>query len=200
MTDILQEASDLINGQRAQDYGDVTDNFKTIAEMWEAYTGVSFGPHDVSMMMVLVKVARQRHGYHRDSNIDIAGYAALDEKVHGDAQIEDGPPYVVGVDFHLGEMEYPAVPTANTVDWDEFWNDIDVSIAEAATYRPVPRVWDFLNLVPHGVQVTDKWGDVWTHKLGTWGFDLAGDGDWLKADFPPERYDHQCAPYTEVLS
>lgn len=79
---ILEEADNLINGDRAADYGDVSDNFERIAKLWGAYRGQFFDRHDVAQMMILVKVARQASGYHRDSNVDIAGYAALDEQCH----------------------------------------------------------------------------------------------------------------------
>lgn len=78
---ILEEAEKLINGERAADYGDASENFGRIADLWTAYHGAGFTRHDVAMMMTLVKVARMSGGYHRDSVVDIAGYAALDERV-----------------------------------------------------------------------------------------------------------------------
>lgn len=89
MTDILQEASELINGDRAQDYGPVTENFQRIANLWTDYIGPEdwqFSANDVAMMMILVKMSRlATGGYHRDSLVDVAGYAALAEKVHDEA-------------------------------------------------------------------------------------------------------------------
>jgi hypothetical protein len=81
---ILEEAAELINGQRAQTYGDVTENFERIAQLWSSFRGQYFSKHDVAVFMILVKVARQHDLYHRDSMVDIAGYAALDAKVYDD--------------------------------------------------------------------------------------------------------------------
>lgn len=81
---ILDEAAELINGQRAQDYGDVADNFGRIASLWSSFRGQYFSKHDVAVFMILVKVARQHDLYHRDSMVDIAGYAALDAKIYDD--------------------------------------------------------------------------------------------------------------------
>lgn len=76
--EILQKAEACVNGQRQQDYGTPEDNFKRIAELWNAYLGTSdISPMDVSMMMALMKIARIRTGTGtEDSFIDLAGYAA----------------------------------------------------------------------------------------------------------------------------
>jgi hypothetical protein len=78
---ILEEAEGLINGERQQDYGNVTENFDRIAGMWSAYKDSYFTAHDVANMMAIVKIARLANGYHRDSVVDVAGYAALVERV-----------------------------------------------------------------------------------------------------------------------
>lgn len=82
---ILDEADNLINGQRAEDYGDAQENFKRIADMWSAYLGEPdfFSGVDVARMMILLKISRLASGtFHRDALVDIAGYAALEEKLH----------------------------------------------------------------------------------------------------------------------
>ena len=76
-TQVLEEASSLINGQRASDYGEASESFKAIAEMWSAYTGHSIAASDVCHMMALLKIARLRNGAHRDSSNDACGYLAL---------------------------------------------------------------------------------------------------------------------------
>lgn len=79
---VLEEAAGLINGQRSKDYGHPRDNFKNIADLWTAYLGWEIKPLDVGLMMVLLKVARLENGvYHRDSVIDIAGYAGTLERI-----------------------------------------------------------------------------------------------------------------------
>lgn len=76
-TEILEEASILINGDRQRDYGTPQENFDCIAQMWSAYLGYDIGARDVANMMALLKVARLRQGQHDDSSVDGAGYLAL---------------------------------------------------------------------------------------------------------------------------
>lgn len=76
-TEILRAAESMVSGQRQQDYGTPENNFARIAALWSAYTGYPYTPADVAAMMILLKVARiKTTPSHRDSWIDIAGYAA----------------------------------------------------------------------------------------------------------------------------
>ena len=76
--DILNKASEIVMGQREQDYGSPEDNFGLIARLWNDYMGdILFSPKDVVMCMILLKVARGRGDKPTDDTfIDIAGYAA----------------------------------------------------------------------------------------------------------------------------
>ena len=93
---ILLEAENIINGQRRQDYGSVTDSFENVAGLWSEYlsrhvkaraadsTGlypVVLSGEDVANLMILMKVSRAQNGFHRDSYVDIAGYAGCVEKL-----------------------------------------------------------------------------------------------------------------------
>lgn len=83
--DILTEAHGLVRGARLQHYGPPTENFKRIADLWTAYFGPTLTTpvteQDVCALMILLKQARIKTGggYHRDSAVDTAGYAALQE-------------------------------------------------------------------------------------------------------------------------
>lgn len=82
--DILDAAEKIVTGERQQTYGEPEDNFGTIAQMWEAYLGVPISAMDVSMMMVLLKVARVSGRPDLttiDNFIDICGYAACGGEV-----------------------------------------------------------------------------------------------------------------------
>lgn len=69
---------------RGVPYGGVEDNFRRIANLWNAHLEnrfTEFAPHleaaDVAMMMILMKIARLAHApSHADSWVDVAGYAA----------------------------------------------------------------------------------------------------------------------------
>lgn len=76
--DILATASEYVTIDRAATHGDAEDNFRRIAELWNAYMGIDeITPIDVAVMLALLKMARIRSNpTHADNWIDIAGYAA----------------------------------------------------------------------------------------------------------------------------
>lgn len=80
--DLLEEAIATVTA-RGKPYGGVEDNFGRIARLWHAHLANRYGAApdldaiDVALMMALVKVARLANDpTHRDSWVDIAGYAA----------------------------------------------------------------------------------------------------------------------------
>lgn len=94
---VLDEAKAIIYGDREKTYGKPSKNLDTIAQMWSAYVNsalggdmftadgqkidVIFDAKDVAIMMVLLKSARLANDQsHRDSVVDICGYAALIER------------------------------------------------------------------------------------------------------------------------
>ena len=82
MTDnILEEANKAVYGDRQEDYGSVTDNFTTIAELWSAVLKIKVTKEQVGLCMVQVKVARQMYKPKRDNLVDGAGYFATLEKM-----------------------------------------------------------------------------------------------------------------------
>jgi hypothetical protein len=79
---MLQQAHELINGQRQQDYGDKLQNFSQIAMGFQMVLATKLQPdqyitpEDVALMMMQVKIARlAKSPDHADSILDIAGYA-----------------------------------------------------------------------------------------------------------------------------
>ena len=87
---VLEEAGRIIYGDREKTYGSPSKNLQVIADMWTAYLngatdnllgGRSFEAKDVAIMMILLKTARLANTPgHRDSIVDICGYAALIER------------------------------------------------------------------------------------------------------------------------
>ena len=76
--EILEEATKLASGQREIDYGDKTENHKNIAVLWSAYLGHTVTPHDVAILMCLLKVARTKLGaISKDTYMDMAAYSAI---------------------------------------------------------------------------------------------------------------------------
>lgn len=74
---VLNEANSIVNGARANVYGGPEDNFLRIAKLWGAHLNTEISTTDVAILLALVKVARLKNSPdHRDSWVDIAGYAA----------------------------------------------------------------------------------------------------------------------------
>ena len=79
---VLDEAKRLITGDRNQAYDEPIVDFTRTAAMWSAYTGHHFDPHDVAVLMILVKVSRLASSPDRmDHWVDIAGYAGCGGEV-----------------------------------------------------------------------------------------------------------------------
>ena len=85
---ILDEAKDIIYGDREKTYGAPDKNLKAIAGYWANHLHTRFGvyhdvtPEDVCIMMVLLKAARLGNDItHRDSQVDAVGYLALMERI-----------------------------------------------------------------------------------------------------------------------
>lgn len=82
---LLLQAADTIDGDRNDTYGGPESSFTTIAALWNEYLrvvttvpGDALQPHDVAAMLALLKIARiaGSGGTHKDSWLDLAGYAA----------------------------------------------------------------------------------------------------------------------------
>lgn len=85
---ILDKAKEIIYGDREKTYGSPDKNLALIAAYWTAHINSKYGVNitlttdDVCGMMILLKQARLANDpSHRDSLIDMAGYAALQERV-----------------------------------------------------------------------------------------------------------------------
>ncbi len=75
-------------GKRHAHYGDPIDNFQAIAQRWKVHIEnrhgiiVEIDERDVAVMMIDVKLARLEHDpTHKDSWVDVAGYAACGGEV-----------------------------------------------------------------------------------------------------------------------
>jgi len=74
---LLDDAAELIHGDRNKTYDTPTKNFERIAALWSAYLDHEVTVADVAVLNVLQKIARLHHSpTHYDSWVDVAGYAA----------------------------------------------------------------------------------------------------------------------------
>lgn len=88
--EILENARKCVCGDREQDYGSPENNFRTIANLWSAYTGRHYSSVDVAAMLALLKIARIASGNAKTDNwVDLAGYAACGGELEGEAVERD---------------------------------------------------------------------------------------------------------------
>ena len=78
---ILEEASNLVDGDRGEDYGHPIHDFARTAQIWEAILGCDVTPEQVALCMVGVKISRQCNKPKRDNLVDGAGYFRCIEKI-----------------------------------------------------------------------------------------------------------------------
>ena len=76
--EFLSTSINLVEGDRQKDYGDKVKNHTNIAKLWSAYLDINISPHDVAIMMSLLKVARTKLGeVSKDTYIDMSAYSAI---------------------------------------------------------------------------------------------------------------------------
>lgn len=80
---IANRAAELVGGDRDRQHGQKEDNFRRIAEVWNAYLSIRREPGaaldavDVGHMMALMKIARTQSGaLNVDDYVDGVGYIA----------------------------------------------------------------------------------------------------------------------------
>lgn len=79
---VLLDAAEIVSGEREDTYGGPEDSFARIAAYWSTCLNHEVTPLDVAKMMLLLKVARLDVAPdHRDSWVDVAGYAACGAEV-----------------------------------------------------------------------------------------------------------------------
>jgi len=85
---VLEQAINAIE-EGTKKHGDTAKSFTMIAELWNIYLKHRWDnkvwaihPHDVAVMMSLLKIARAAHSYSFDNYVDEAGYTALAAMLH----------------------------------------------------------------------------------------------------------------------
>ena len=85
MATLLSDAMEAVSGDRMEDYGTPSENYKRITGLWNSYLDCSFPDQredlneiDAIVLMILTKIARLIESPdHYDTWKDIAGYAAV---------------------------------------------------------------------------------------------------------------------------
>lgn len=75
---IVKAATDLMDGERAKDYGDALEMHQRIAAGWTEILGVNVSAHEVALCMAWLKISRLvENPSHTDSYVDLVAYGAL---------------------------------------------------------------------------------------------------------------------------
>lgn len=79
---VLKTAGELIDGDRARDYGDAFEMHRRIAVGWSEILGVDVKAHEVALCMSWLKISRLvETPSHADSYIDAVAYVALASEI-----------------------------------------------------------------------------------------------------------------------
>lgn len=79
---VLRNANELINGDRAEMYGDASVAHDRIARVWSVILNTEVNAHQVCLLLAAMKMVRASvNPEYTDSWIDMAGYAALGAEI-----------------------------------------------------------------------------------------------------------------------
>lgn len=62
---------------RQTEYGNAFESFNRIASLWSAYLNYRVTAKDVAMLMVLMKISREKGSYKQDNYVDAINYLGL---------------------------------------------------------------------------------------------------------------------------
>jgi len=150
---LLTDAADLVDGSRNRQYGPPVEDFGRTAAMWTAYLGHHIDPHQVGIMLALVKVSRSTESPdERDHYVDAAGYFAC----AWDCVLDDT--YTV---MDLGNEDLPGMWEASDLVGGATEDDIAANLAaareRAAVCHDDGHDWDLSQMV------ANKW---YCHRCG----------------------------------
>ncbi|QBP31074.1 hypothetical protein SEA_REFUGE_55 [Mycobacterium phage Refuge] len=158
---VLQEAERLINGERQQTYGDASESFDRIASLWQSYFNneIRITGLDVTNLMILLKVSRTKGTFHRDSYVDIGGYAGLGERLYDEAQKKD--------EFVRNEFVVRMERFDRPREWASLF-DVPVGVVVTDSYGDFWRInpetgWLEIKFADEGKKA--EWSDETSHKL-----------------------------------
>ena len=84
---VLEEANELIYGERAAEYGSALTEAEKISRGWEIILGLeplTMKLTAPALCMTWLKIVRETNQHKRDNIVDAAGYLGLVEKVMND--------------------------------------------------------------------------------------------------------------------
>jgi hypothetical protein len=79
---VLDQAKEIVDGERAEAYGPVEDNFTNIGAVWSVLLDIDqISPRMVARMLIAMKLVRDCHFSKDDNLIDICGYSYCASKL-----------------------------------------------------------------------------------------------------------------------
>lgn len=148
---VLDEAKTLIQGKRREQYGDPTDSFKKIANLWSVVFNKHVAAKDVALAMICLKVCRELNTHSEDNLVDICGYAALADNISNEA----AEPMVKDKDIDVKELVTlagmgttqiitpPISPSVKPVNYPQW-----MTIASDNTKKDKSDEFDFVRFSP----------------------------------------------------
>ena len=78
---ILDEAKEIVDGLRGDDYYDPVKNFRDISVMASIMTGKELSPQDCVKVLMAVKLTRESFKHKKDNLTDLCGYTYILDKI-----------------------------------------------------------------------------------------------------------------------
>ena len=78
---ILDEAKEIVDGLRGDDYYDPVKNFRDISVMASLMTGKELLPQDCVKVLMAVKLTRESFKHKKDNLTDLCGYTYILDKI-----------------------------------------------------------------------------------------------------------------------
>ena len=74
--DILEECMSIAQA-RQESYGAAQDSLQTVSNILKEVFNLNFSPSDVCKVLIALKLARMKNGFHEDSAKDLINYTAI---------------------------------------------------------------------------------------------------------------------------
>jgi hypothetical protein len=78
---ILEEAQEILEGDRESDYGDPVANFNRISGIASSILDYTITPEECVVVMMAVKLSREQYKHKRDNLVDLVAYTEIYNRV-----------------------------------------------------------------------------------------------------------------------
>jgi hypothetical protein len=78
---ILEEAQDILEGDRESDYGDPVANFNRISDIASSILNETITPEQCVVVMMAVKLSREQYRHKRDNLVDLVAYTEIYNRI-----------------------------------------------------------------------------------------------------------------------